>query len=293
MYLLTYQGALNSTSEGVERIFKKSREISNSKEKKDIISTILFDEMGLAEHSPHNPLKVIHSNLEYELNQGDNQVAFVGVSNWELDSSKMNRGTTIRIPEPNPEDIETLSITIAKSFLGELDNNIEIFFKNLGLSYFNYKREFKTNKRLKEFEDFHGNRDFFHLIKYSAVKIYEIKKNKKEIDQNELTNLAIDSFERNFGGLELSNDETGFKIIQEKFQEKNTNNAINKYDLNIKDKIIENLNKFYDNYLSRYLLLITKSNIGIYLLTLFLKQCCEDINYTIFISRLKNHILYI
>ena len=31
--------------------------------------------MGLAEHSPNNTLKVIHSELEYDQNTGDNQVA--------------------------------------------------------------------------------------------------------------------------------------------------------------------------------------------------------------------------
>ena len=39
---------------------------------------IYFDEMGLAEHSPNNPLKVIHSQLEYDENKGYKKVAFVG-----------------------------------------------------------------------------------------------------------------------------------------------------------------------------------------------------------------------
>ena len=56
---------------------------------------IFFDEMGLAEYSPNNPLKVIHSELEYDLNEGDNKVAFVGISNWRLDASKMNSISTL------------------------------------------------------------------------------------------------------------------------------------------------------------------------------------------------------
>ena len=32
----------------------------------DYIFMVYFDEMGLAEISPNNPLKVIHSQLEYE-----------------------------------------------------------------------------------------------------------------------------------------------------------------------------------------------------------------------------------
>ena len=74
MYVSTFQGALNSTSEGVKEVFDKAREIlkvKDSKENKEKISTFYFDEMGLAEHSPHNPLKVIHSELEYDLNEED------------------------------------------------------------------------------------------------------------------------------------------------------------------------------------------------------------------------------
>lgn len=42
-----------------------------------IVYLILFDEMGLAEISPYNPLKVIHSELD-----GKQEVGFVGISNW-------------------------------------------------------------------------------------------------------------------------------------------------------------------------------------------------------------------
>ena len=37
--------------------------------------------MGLAEISPNNPLKVIHSELEYDNNIDNKKIAFVGISN--------------------------------------------------------------------------------------------------------------------------------------------------------------------------------------------------------------------
>ncbi len=37
---------------------------------------MIFDEIGLAEISKYNPLKVLHSLLE------EPQIAFVGISNW-------------------------------------------------------------------------------------------------------------------------------------------------------------------------------------------------------------------
>ena len=60
----SYQGSMGSTSEGVENIFKKARkdlERFSEIELKKNIAMVFFDEMGLAEHSPNNPLKVIHA----------------------------------------------------------------------------------------------------------------------------------------------------------------------------------------------------------------------------------------
>ena len=44
-----------------------------------------MDEIGLAEKSSQNPLKILHSLLEPA------RVAFIGLSNWSLDAAKMNR----------------------------------------------------------------------------------------------------------------------------------------------------------------------------------------------------------
>ena len=293
MYVSTYQGALNSTSEGVKAIFEKAREILKVKENKEKISTIYFDEMGLAEHSPHNPLKVIHSELEYDLNKDDKKVSFLGVSNWILDSAKMNRGITITIPDPNENDIKKTSITIAKSYLGEnLDNNIILFFENLGSSFYEYKQEFKRNNILKKYEDLHGNRDFYHMIKYPSTKIKEALKFNINIDKNFLANLAIKGLERNFGGLNIdeNNYTNGVNLIIDKLskyneevkkiKKENENNKIN----NIKENIINNLTEHSNDYLSRYLLLITRSNSGIYLISTFLKSINgknNNTNYTI------------
>ena len=74
----SYQGSLASTSKGVENVFNKARktltQLKLSKNQENVVSLIFFDEMGLAEHSPNNPLKVIHSELEYDLNEKEKQV---------------------------------------------------------------------------------------------------------------------------------------------------------------------------------------------------------------------------
>ena len=251
--------------------------------------------MGLAEHSPHNPLKVIHSELEYDLNSDEKKISFLGVSNWSLDSAKMNRGMSINIPDPNETDIQKTSITIAQSYLGKnLSENIKLFFENLGSSFFKYKQEFQKNTAIKKYENFHGNRDFYHLIKYPATKIKEAQKNGQNIDNKFLAKLAFISLERNFGGLIMSNNynnkyTNGINLIREKLSENDdeVKNLLKEYNYNIKDKIKNNLIEYIDDYTSRYLLLITRTNIGIYLLSSFIKSIYGNNNfnnYTILIG---------
>ena len=61
---------------------------------------MLLDEVGLAEISKYNPLKVLHGLLEPEYPKESLDVAVVGISNWALDSAKMNRAIHLSRPEP-------------------------------------------------------------------------------------------------------------------------------------------------------------------------------------------------
>jgi hypothetical protein len=69
---------------------------------------VIFDEIGLAERSPHNPLKVLHSLLEPP------KVSTVGISNWALDASKMNRVITLSRTDPDMGDLETSAKAISE-----------------------------------------------------------------------------------------------------------------------------------------------------------------------------------
>ena len=198
--LNSYQGSMGSTSEGVLKVFKLARnKYSKLKEedKKENISLIFFDEMGLAEHSPNNPLKVIHSELEYDLNEGDQKVAFVGISNWVLDASKMNRGMFLSIPDPSEDDNKETALTIGQSYDNHLATLYKDFYEDLGETYFSYKKFLKNNHNLDGKDEFHGNRDFYFLVKIAANKILDTKIG--EIDKHILENIAIESVERNFG----------------------------------------------------------------------------------------------
>ena len=197
--------------------------------------------MGLAEISPNNPLKVIHSELD-----GKQEVGFVGISNWTLDASKMNRAIHLSVQEPDIDDLILTATTIANNIYEEIGKiqPYKILIENLTKSYFDYKNHLKKNYVLNY--DFHGARDFYSLIKITARSI------KNNTSKKSLEKIAMESIERNFGGLELDREGDTLCPSTKKFKElfsKHQNNFvenINKYDIFtcIKDNL-ENENNRY------------------------------------------------
>ena len=279
-----YQGSMGSTSKGVKSVFKKARNIlknikkqneenkENNEEEQKIISMIYFDEMGLAEHSPNNPLKVIHSELEYDLNEGDKKVAFVGISNWALDASKMNRGLFLSIPDPEREDAKYTSYTIGESYDPTLAGTYKSVYESLGDIYYDYK-QYLLSQFTNGFEEFHGNRDFYHLVKNVARNL--VKENTNSISQNEKNNFIKKGIERNFAGLVFeSTKETSLKRIKKYYRYFDDNVEIeDKYD--VKEILGENI----EDLKSRYLLVISKPSISEFLLTTILKEKNKEYNY--------------
>ena len=263
LYINSFQGSLGSTSKGVLNIFKKARLLlkNNNDNLDKIISMIYFDEMGLAEHSPNNPLKVIHSELEYDLNEGSKKIAFVGISNWILDASKMNRGLFLSIPPPDLDDLKTTAQTIAESYNLNLARENKDLFDALANTYHEYKETLKTQYTIKE--DFHGSRDFYHLIKTAMRQLLQKKEEDFDlkIDENVKQEVGISSIERNFAGLEFEGGMTSLEIIKKIFKKRFPNCDVRK-EYNVLKTICNNI-KDKD---SRYLLLVSKSSISNYLL---------------------------
>lgn len=132
MFELRYQGSENSTSEGILQVFKRAERYAN--ENREAIATVLMDEVGLAEVSRHNPLKVLHGLIEpdsrkefaaglsiarheqADTNSFDLPYAVVGISNWALDPAKMNRAIVLSRPDPDADDLEKTAAAIMDSF---------------------------------------------------------------------------------------------------------------------------------------------------------------------------------
>ncbi|RIB16990.1 hypothetical protein C2G38_2038117 [Gigaspora rosea] len=96
-YLITYQGSSFSTSDGIINAFEKANKYQETSSKEfSIISVVVLDNVGLAETSPHNPLKVLHALLEPNYPSDGPSVSVVGISNWRIDNSKSSRALLVQ-----------------------------------------------------------------------------------------------------------------------------------------------------------------------------------------------------
>jgi nucleoside-triphosphatase THEP1 len=176
-----YQGSEQSTSRGIEKTYKRAHEEQekNDRTKKQIV--VVFDEIGLAEIATSNPLKVLHSLLEPP------RVATVGISNYSLDASKMNRAINLSRTEPSEEDLRQSAESIAEKSAPVLRSR---YLANLAKWYMTYKRH---QQKSEKWRNFHGLRDFYSLIKFISTRI-------KPENESEHENIIIQGIKRNFGG---------------------------------------------------------------------------------------------
>ena len=252
LYRYYYQGSETSTADGIEQVFKKAFNAQKKNIDRNFITLVFFDEMGLAERSSNNPLKVMHYLLEKD---SENSVPFLGISNWRLDAAKINRALNLTITDYDIQDLEETAISIAEALDKDLSHKYQNFFETLAKTYFDYI-QFNQNS-IQDNKDFHGNRDFYSLIK---IAMREIIQRRDELSKNEgriLTEIALLSLNRNFGGLENSNEnikQIFIKVYGHKF-DKNIN--FNK-NFSILDAIKKNI---LDSN-SRYLMLISEGNDG-------------------------------
>lgn len=196
VYVVAYQGSESSTSEGILKVFDKARKYLQHNNKQGVIPVVLLDEVGLAEISKHNPLKVLHNLLESE----ENDVAVVGISNWALDAAKMNRAIHLSRPDPDAEDLYKTGQSIqdglfekAPSLSARRVENHEL--RSLAEAYHEYQGQQKKR-------NFHGLRDYYSLIKCLL-----------RLEESNLSNWGSPSdnfgheqsillaLERNFGGM--------------------------------------------------------------------------------------------
>ena len=94
----------------------------------------LFDELGLAEISKANPLKILHTKLEYD-GKVEN-VSFVGISNYTLDAAKINRALVLAVPDLDQrlDQLTDTARNIVESISPKIKN--DKIFEILSQTYF-------------------------------------------------------------------------------------------------------------------------------------------------------------
>ena len=217
-----FGGSQTSTSEAVERLFDRADnfyKVENRRRQenkaqmvispKEIITqkapVIFFDELGLAELSPHNPLKVMHSRLE--TNQG--KIAFIGVSNWKPDQSKVNRMVCLMRPDMTRQDLIEIFETSLNSLMqpGEFPR-VRKVFECLSETYLIFREwQKKIGKQNRTYHPyFHGSRDIygcynylFHQIKTQAADFSKLKQESPEF-KAKILEIIKKAIERNLNG---------------------------------------------------------------------------------------------
>ena len=147
-----FQGSESTIPEDVENLFEKSSKKlkyykDNIKDLLDLpISMALFDELGLAEKSESNPLKVLHSKLEY--GGKEDGVSFVGISNYTLDAAKINRAIVLSVPDLDQklDQLVATSTDIVQNISPKIKN--DKIFIILSHTYFYYKQYLRMIKEL-------------------------------------------------------------------------------------------------------------------------------------------------
>jgi hypothetical protein len=253
--MVSFQGSDSCTSEGILKAFERAKKYLETNSKV-LLPVVVFDEIGLAEISKHNPLKVLHSLLEMD----NRSVGFVGISNWRLDASKMNRAVYLARPDPDKSDLVYTAFSIYDSY-NRGYNRHENLIQNLAYAYYEFKQRLKNT----EFADFYGLRDFYHLIKSVTRNLIQLD----VTDRTQQATIVKFAIERNFGGMAGAVASIGeifsqIQHLEEIYPYIPDTNVLNLINQNLEDKS------------ARYLMLICKGDVGTFILDKFLRISKEN-----------------
>ena len=199
-YAHQYEKELNKQQQQNDELKENVVVVDNNNESQQKRRVIVFlDEIGLAEHSPHRPLKVLHKLLE------NPDIAFIGLSNWGLDAAKMNRVILHRVLPPNKTDLKDTAEAIIK-FVPNNQNNDKLppwitrqLIPNIPKITSIYEDIMRDKKNYPFTFSFHGDRDFYGLINYFKFSIKLQNQNSKR--------RRIRSFNLSINNYEIKNDD--------------------------------------------------------------------------------------
>ena len=275
LYVVSHQGSESSTSDGILKVFEKAKKYREHNKTSDVLPVVLLDEIGLAEISKYNPLKVLHSLLE----PGNNSfpdVAVVGISNWALDAAKMNRAIHLSRPEPDVKDLFETGISLREAnmdadAIGMLHTRTGTYPDNKQLRYIAVV--YHKYQGSQQYPNFHGLRDY-----YSLIKCLSSGPKDDTLQTTENTKKIQHALQRNFGG--TPKDVKNFQsLFQEGLQIAETCN------FSTTELIYDNLH----DKLARHLMIITNGDSAIGILDQTLQSLQKE-KITIFGSKFQEDL---
>jgi hypothetical protein len=192
-----------TTSEEIKQVFEKAKIVSD-----EVSGLVFIDQLGLAEISERNPLKVLHPYLE----EKGRKYGFVGISNSVLDLSKMNRMIFLARPELNFSELmaifEKHVMSIWSNFTPEDNYSAKYLMEGLINAYLKFraleKEMIKKNEVDKHYyhRDFHGSRDIYGMYNYLVNHWKKMRGEGKEkaMTSKQMFRILIEAIERNMNG---------------------------------------------------------------------------------------------
>eukprot|EP01083_Nonionella_stella_P251703 868157_1 len=191
IYVLSFQCSAHSKAKDIEKKWRQTvakAQHATDDSNRDTIYVLLLDEIGLAEHSDNRPLKVLHQLLEIE----PAPIAFVGLSNWQLDAAKMNRVVMHQCYIHKRRDLKNTAIAMARQFYSNVE--IERMKTRLDALCGIYCDIMSHKNQLQPRSDFFGARDYYGVIRHFLAH-YAPESTNEEI---------VMHFLRNFGGIDYN-----------------------------------------------------------------------------------------
>lgn len=136
---------------------------------------VVLEEVGVTVGSVHNPLMVLHGLVDRGVLMPDGtyvRLPIVGISNWRLDASKMNRMRTTYRGNPSVEDLIQTAHSIMRGKAGPRDSLIATDISNFDRSLSSFAQKFSrfvlsdvnASEDIKELAWFYGMRDFYSFV---------------------------------------------------------------------------------------------------------------------------------
>ncbi|GKT34712.1 E3 ubiquitin-protein ligase RNF213 like protein, partial [Aduncisulcus paluster] len=114
----TYQGSESSDSAGIMAAIKRARDCYTKEQVMEnrFLCILCIDELGLADKSPNNPLKVLHEPLEPSTDEKVPLFSFIGNSNHLLDAAPTSRCLLCFRPPLRRDEMCEISHIIMNSY---------------------------------------------------------------------------------------------------------------------------------------------------------------------------------